>query len=135
MTEAGFLNLVQGQRLSRLHANEQSTHLRPVDDLIHARRDTTRVIYEILSLARMRSSKTQIVYRANLNFRLARSYIDFLLRKSLVKRTHVETITVYHITDRGSRLLRSLEEVQTEIGELFPANRINKIEAGRSSVQ
>jgi len=78
----------------------------------------------------MRSSKTQIVYQANLNFRLARSYVDFLLRKSLLRTTLVGTITVYYLTDKGSRLLRSLEEVQIEIGELFPENRIIRIEAG-----
>ena len=49
------------------------------------RRDATRVIYDILSLARNRISKTQIVSRANLNFQLTGRYIRFLLAKGLIK--------------------------------------------------
>ena len=109
--------------------------MRPVDDLMHARRDATRVIYDILSLARMRNSKTQIVYQANLNFRLARAYINFLLHKNLMRKTCVGTITFYNITDKGSRLLRSLEEVQIEIGELFRGNGITVVEEVHSTFE
>jgi predicted transcriptional regulator len=84
------------------------------------RRDATKVIYEILSLGVEGASKTQIIYRANLSYQLAESYILFLVRKGLVdKGTDSQGFTRYWITERGARLLRLLRDIEKELGDFF----------------
>jgi predicted transcriptional regulator len=76
------------------------------------RRDATRVMYDILSLAKRRVSKTQMVYRANLNFHIIDGYIRYLLSKTFIRKSDDEGhFTVYELTERGQRLLQLLEEL------------------------
>ena len=80
------------------------------------RRDATRVIYDILSLARNRISKTQIVSRANLNFQLTGRYIRFLLAKGLIKENFASRgFIAYDLTDRGEHLRSLLNSVEDEL--------------------
>ena len=84
------------------------------------RRDATKVIYEILSLGVNGASKTHIIYKVNLSFKLAERYIVFLTAKGLLeKETNSEGVTKYLLTARGERLLQSLREVEKELGDLF----------------
>jgi predicted transcriptional regulator len=84
------------------------------------RRDATKVIYEILSLGVDGASKTRIIYRANLSYRLAESYIFFLVKKGLLEEgTDSHGFTRYWITERGKRLLRLLKDVDRELGDFF----------------
>ena len=76
------------------------------------RRDATRVMYDILCLMRDRVSKTQIVYRANLNFHFANEYIRFLVEKRFIRKNDDgRPFTVYELTERGEHLIRLLEEL------------------------
>jgi len=69
-------------------------------------------MFDILSLARSRVSKTQMVYRANLNFHIIDGYIRFLLSKTFIRKSDGEGhFTVYELTERGQRLLQLLEEL------------------------
>ncbi len=69
-------------------------------------------MFDILSLARDRVSKTQMVYKANLNFRIVNGYIEFLVRKTFIRRNEDEApFAVYELTERGQRLLQLLEEL------------------------
>lgn len=90
------------------------------------RRDATRVIHDILSLASGGLSKTRIVYRANLNFKLAELYLDFLLAKGYVAHGHSlgETAHGYELTDDGERLLQLLQQVESELDGLFPRDPV-----------
>jgi predicted transcriptional regulator len=84
--------------------------------ILNGRRDTTAIIYEILSLATSFPSKTHIVYKANLNFKLGEQYIGFLLNKGLLrKEVGIKGITVYGLTAQGERLLSFLEEVERSL--------------------
>jgi len=85
-----------------------------------SRRDATRVIYEILSIARAGATKTQIVYKVNLNSRLARGYVEFLVEKGLlIPCLSQRGGTIFDLSLRGEQLLRSLIEVEKLI-QLFP---------------
>ncbi|OLB44847.1 hypothetical protein AUH73_07380 [archaeon 13_1_40CM_4_53_4] len=86
------------------------------------RRDSTRVIYDILVLAERGASKTQIVYRGNLNFRFAGPYIDFLLERDLVRLESKAAgrVPSYHLTERGVRFLRLLSQVEAELVGFSP---------------
>ena len=76
------------------------------------RRDATRVMYDILCLMRDRASKTQIVYRANLNFHFVNEYIRYLVGKRFIERNNDGLpFTVYELTERGEHLIRLLEEL------------------------
>jgi len=93
-----------------------------VGGAFYSRRDATRVIYEILCLARRGASKTQLVYGANLNFRLAEGYIEFLRSKRLLFRNMNERQRgVYELTDRGERLLDLLARVEQELFDSLPS--------------
>ena len=76
------------------------------------RRDATRVMYDILCLMKDHASKTQIVYRANLNFHFVNEYIRYLVGKRFIqKNDDGRPFTVYELTERGERLLGLLEEL------------------------
>jgi predicted transcriptional regulator len=89
------------------------------------RRDATRVIHDILLLGKDGATKTEIVYKANLNFPLAEKYLHFLLAKDLV---HVgedmDGIRKYTLTDKGGRLLGLVSEVEKQLEGLLPKPKI-----------
>ena len=69
-------------------------------------------MYEILSLARNRASKTQMVYKANLNFHIINGYIGYLVSKEFIRKNRDERrFAIYELTERGERLLDLLEEL------------------------
>src|SRR5437870_2891548 len=80
------------------------------------RRDSTRIIYEILLASKNGVSKTRAVYASNLNFRLIEDYLAFLLKMNYLERTpsgssHDEL----RLTDKGARLLGLLDQLDKEI--------------------
>ena len=84
--------------------------------VLSQRRDATRLIYDILCLARNGISKTQIVSRANLNFQLTGRYFRFLLAKGLIKENFANRgFVAYDLTDRGERLRSLLKSVEDEL--------------------
>ena len=89
--------------------------------ILKKRRDATRVIHDILRLASDGLPKTRIINQANLNFRIARSYLEFLVDKGyLSKRTSSENgIDFYEITDSGKDLLHNLQRVEADLEGLF----------------
>ena len=98
--------------------------------MLRRRRDATKVIYEILSVAANGVSKTQIIYKVNLSFRLAARYIEFLsdrgwLRQAIERDGKLR----FFLTSEGERILRNLYEIEKELSKLFSAPVSN--EAGR----
>jgi predicted transcriptional regulator len=85
------------------------------------RRDSTKVIYEILSAVEKGGSKTRIIYAANLNFRLAGPYLEFLLSTGHLRRdVGGNGQSRYGLTGRGENLRRLLEQVEDELVRLSP---------------
>jgi predicted transcriptional regulator len=64
---------------------------------------------------------THIVYRANLNFRLAKQYFSFLISNGFVTHASPENGTTrpYRLTDKGEKLLFLLEQVEKELQNMF----------------
>jgi len=83
------------------------------------RRDATRVIFEILILSKSGPSKTHIIFKANLSFRLAEKYVHFLVEKKLLREEELPGPKHYFLTERGERFLRLLEEVEKELADFF----------------
>ena len=80
------------------------------------RRHRLEVIACILREAGEWSSRTRLVYRTSLNFRVLGKYLGFLLERGLVEERQVDQVKLYHTTRKGElwlslykRMLRLLE--------------------------
>ena len=72
------------------------------------RRNKLEIICKILDICKLEgSTKTRIVYQANLNFRNASIYIDWLINREFLVRKG----KIYLITSKGQTLLAYLTEI------------------------
>jgi predicted transcriptional regulator len=93
------------------------------------RRDSTRVIYDILTLGAQGPSKTQITFRANLSHKLIEKYTIFLVKKGLLKIESFSDGTRYLLTDRGEHLLHLLQQVERELDDFYAMSLASKMKA------
>jgi predicted transcriptional regulator len=75
------------------------------------RRDRLYIIAQILVIAKDGSLKTQIMYRANLSFAQLNEYLNFLLKRELLKANTETGKTVYKTTLKGVKYLQNYEEI------------------------
>jgi predicted transcriptional regulator len=75
------------------------------------RRDRLYIIAEILVIAKDGSLKTQIMYRANLSFAQLNEYLNFLLKRELIKVNTENRKTLYKTTSKGVKYLENYEEI------------------------
>jgi len=75
------------------------------------RRDRLLIIAEILAIAKDGSLKTQIMYRANLSFAQLNEYLNFLLKRELLKVNSDNKKTFYKTTSKGFKYLENYEEI------------------------
>lgn len=75
------------------------------------RRDRLYIIAEILAIAKDGSLKTQIMYRANLSFAQLNEYLNFLLKRELMKVDTENVKTLYKTTSKGVKYLENYEEI------------------------
>ena len=69
--------------------------------VLEKRRDKSEIIKSILSICRNGdATKTRIVYRANLNFKSAGIYLDWLINRELVSKNE----THFKLTTKGTEL-------------------------------
>jgi predicted transcriptional regulator len=89
--------------------------------ILKKRRDATRLIYDMLTLVRGGSAKTHVVYKANLNFRLAKRYFEFLTSNGYVTLQNPlkSARGPYRLTDKGEKLLALLRQVEKELHNMF----------------
>ncbi len=84
------------------------------------RRNRLEIIQSILDIASRGATKTQIVYRANLNFRMADELLARLLRAGYV---NLERSTKgrqrFVTTERGMAFLQEVEKVEGVMTELY----------------
>jgi predicted transcriptional regulator len=85
-------------------------------------------------LAAEHPPKTRIVYQANLNFRLAGIYFDFLIAKGYMTRTPraLSTTEHYELTKRGEQLLTRLQELEDLLDGLCQKNHTERPQHARS---
>lgn len=82
------------------------------------RRGRLDVIACILREALDWSTKTRLVYRTNLNFRVLGKYLDFLIAKGLVEKAEVRSIVLFRTTEKGRIWLTLYIRLMGLIGEL-----------------
>ncbi|MBU4139994.1 MAG: winged helix-turn-helix domain-containing protein [Euryarchaeota archaeon] len=71
------------------------------------RRSRIDIIIDVLEVAVMGVNKTAVVYRTNLNFKLAEKYLDLLQKQGFVE----NTVNKYKTTDKGKIFLQKAKEL------------------------
>ena len=66
------------------------------------------IIVDILSVAEEKAKKTQIVYKADLNFRMVEKYLPLLLDKGLIENMGRE----YKTTKKGGGFLTDYQKMK-----------------------
>ena len=78
---------------------------------MYTKRSRDRIISEILNICREGANKTQIVYKANLNFKTVNPYINLLIENKLIT-IKIGQIVRYETTERGINLLHNFNYIQ-----------------------
>jgi len=74
------------------------------------RRSNIEVIADMLRLGE--AGKTEIMYSANMSYAQLQKYLNFLLRLGLIDKVTVgNPIVTYRVTQKGLRLLRSIDSI------------------------
>ncbi len=87
------------------------------------------IIIDILDVARAGANKTKIVYKTNLNFKLADKYLDLLQKRGLVE----NKLDKYITTEKGKILLERAREIASEL--TFEEDTPEKIRSGRLKIE
>jgi predicted transcriptional regulator len=74
------------------------------------KRSRDKIITEILKVCTEGANKTQIVYKANLNFKTVNPYIDLLVRNRLITIRNGQ-IVKYETTERGMNMLNNFNYI------------------------
>jgi len=80
----------------------------PLKDRLKKRRGSIAIIVDILSVAEEKTKKTQIVYKADLNFRMVGEYLPHLVDKGLIENTDGE----YKTTEKGEEFLTDYQKMK-----------------------
>ena len=80
-----------------------------------SRRSYFEIIADILRLGK--SSRTQILYSANISFDLLNKYLSLLTERGFLTITTNEQRKLYRPTKKGENLLHLIEEVYRELGK------------------
>ena len=84
--------------------------------VLDKRRDKLEIMKSILSICKNDdATKTKIVYRANLNFKTAGIYLDWLINKGLVAKDENH----FKLTAKGIELLSNLQDISPLFSEVF----------------
>jgi predicted transcriptional regulator len=69
------------------------------------KRESLFIIAEILGIAKKGSSKTHLMYNANLSFKLTNEYLKFTLETDLLEESMGNNKKVYKATEKGVNFL------------------------------
>ena len=80
-----------------------------------SKRDKFSIILSILQACRESTSKTNIVYQANLNFRTVAAYLGLLVDKGMIEVIQ-KPIPLYRITPKGTKMMNDLKSIKKVLG-------------------
>jgi predicted transcriptional regulator len=75
------------------------------------RRDKLKIILDILDICNNGANKTKIVYRANLNFKMANLYLDIMTNENLLETNGADSVKLYYTTPKGRELLQDVRQI------------------------
>lgn len=77
------------------------------------KRSKNKIISEILDICLEGANKTRIVYQVNLNFRTVNSYLDMLIKNSMIE-VSGDAKKIYRTTEKGKELRSNYDRVKGE---------------------
>lgn len=77
------------------------------------KRSKNKIISEVLEICLEGANKTRIVYQVNLNFRTVNSYLDLLIKNSMIEVSGEEK-KIYKTTEKGRELRNNYDRVKDE---------------------
>lgn len=79
-------------------------------NLLREKRDTIKLIVDILEITLNEATKTDIVYKANLNFKQVQKFLDFLIKKGLIYVSSNKRKR-YRTTEKGKEFIRRYRKI------------------------
>jgi len=99
---------------------EEGAGFRGLFSLAKKKRAQIDVICEILGICDLGATRTRIMYRANLNSRLMRYYVNPLAGKDYLRfMLRTDGPPEYCLTAKGRLLLQRLDVIRRELGDVF----------------
>jgi predicted transcriptional regulator len=85
------------------------------------KRDKLKILLSILETCCTDGglNKTKIVYRTNINFKIATLYLNMLIKEELIEVKNPGPREKYEITDKGEELLKNLKNIYNRL-ERYP---------------
>ena len=84
---------------------------------LNQRRSNIEIIAEMLRVGENGAGKTELMYSANMSYAQIQKYLGFLISQDLIDRVEVGNPSVkYQVTDKGLKLLRSIEGIIEMLG-------------------
>jgi len=77
-----------------------------------SKRSRYEIISTILKISVDGVTITKIVYRANLNFKIAREYLAYLIELDMICVENKNGKTIYKTTDKGKDFLKKFSELE-----------------------
>ncbi len=74
------------------------------------RRSRHEIMIDILRIVVRETNITRIVYGANINFKMAQTYMAYMVEKGLVEPLSRDGKICYRITDKGQTFLQKFSE-------------------------
>lgn len=71
-------------------------------EITRGRRSKFDIIAKLLEIASEGTTKTNLVYRSNLNFKVVQRYIEMLIGRELLEVVESEGLTIYRTTVKGA---------------------------------
>jgi predicted transcriptional regulator len=93
-----------------------------LENPIQQRREKLEILVEILNAAKNGSPKTQLMYKANLNFASINENLEFLIKNELLVKCSSYNKTFYKPTEKG----QSFIELYFKLNELIDGNRLQQ---------
>jgi predicted transcriptional regulator len=99
------------------------------------RRDKLIILMEIIKIAKEETSKTRIMFKANLSYTQLNGYIDFLLHHNLIEKIVGKNKIAYRATYKGLDFYEKQETVIAMFNDQsgFKNTRLHKISSGKES--
>lgn len=77
------------------------------------RRSKLEILSEILKITSEEANITSIVYKANLNFKIARKHVEYLLENGFIEEKITEGKKTYSTTKKGKEFLSKFAEMKS----------------------
>ena len=85
--------------------------------MLNHRRSNIEIIADMLKVGENGAGKTEIMYSANMSYAQIQKYLAFLMNQDLINKIEIGNPSIkYHVTDKGSKLPRSINDIMEMLG-------------------